>query len=292
MYNLWDNWNILGLVFRLFFEPYKKFQPFNFTAISPYVSRGEHMLRDSDIAKKKITLFAVAVLMSIFSISSVPSFICAAEKVVVIPLFASCKSTENLIPPIRSGQERCTAPTGGTWAWVDCSDAEPPGQDGQLQLGRDWPDPHFTDNGDGTVSDNLTGLVWLQNADCLEKAVAWFDALTFAVALHDGWTEDPEGGDCGLADGSLPGDWRIPTIRELLSIINYNYYNPALSDAAGTAQWTTGSPFVGVEAKNYWTSTNYADGAASAWDVHLKSGDNGVSKKAVPQYAWPVRDGS
>lgn len=247
------------------------------------------MLRDSDIAKKKITQLAAAVLISLFS---VPSSIRAAEKVVVIPLFSSCKSTGDLIPPIRSGQERCTVPTGGTWAWVDCSNADPPGQDGQLQPGRDWPDPHFTDNGDGTVSDKLTGLVWLQNADCLEGPVAWSDALTFAAALHDGWTGDPEGSDCGLADGSSPGDWRIPAIRELLSIIHYNYYNPALSDASGKAQWTTNSPFAGVKAENYWTSTNYANGATFAWDVHLKSGDNGVSNKAVRLYAWPVRDGS
>ncbi len=33
-----------------------------------------------------------------------------------------------------------------------------------------WPAPRFTDNMNGTVVDNLTGLVWLKNADCLERS--------------------------------------------------------------------------------------------------------------------------
>ena len=33
-----------------------------------------------------------------------------------------------------------------------------------IQVGVPWPNPRFTDNGDGTVTDNLTGLIWLKNA--------------------------------------------------------------------------------------------------------------------------------
>lgn len=40
------------------------------------------------------------------------------------------------------------------------------GEDGDLQKGLAWPSPRFTDNGNGTVTDNLTGLIWLKNADC------------------------------------------------------------------------------------------------------------------------------
>ena len=43
-------------------------------------------------------------------------------------------------------------------------------QDGHLQLGVTWPNPRFTKNGDGTVTDNRTGLVWLRNANCLSSA--------------------------------------------------------------------------------------------------------------------------
>jgi len=47
-----------------------------------------------------------------------------------------------------------------------------PGDDGDIQAGVGWPTPRFTDNGDGTVMDNLTGLVWLQDVNCINRLVA------------------------------------------------------------------------------------------------------------------------
>ncbi len=41
------------------------------------------------------------------------------------------------------------------------------GDDGDLQVGVDWPLPRFTDNNNGTVTDNLTGLIWLKNGQHL-----------------------------------------------------------------------------------------------------------------------------
>lgn len=41
-----------------------------------------------------------------------------------------------------------------------------PGDDGALQKGVAWPNPRFTDNNNGTITDNLTGLIWLKNANC------------------------------------------------------------------------------------------------------------------------------
>ena len=40
------------------------------------------------------------------------------------------------------------------------------GDDGDLSRGISWPEPRFIDSGDGTVKDQLTGLIWLKNADC------------------------------------------------------------------------------------------------------------------------------
>ncbi|UCE55232.1 MAG: hypothetical protein JSV31_07260 [Desulfobacterales bacterium] len=51
------------------------------------------------------------------------------------------------------------AKTGQTDSYADCDD-------GDLEKGIVWPVPRFTDNEDGTVTDNLTGLVWLKNANC------------------------------------------------------------------------------------------------------------------------------
>lgn len=50
------------------------------------------------------------------------------------------------------------------------------GDDGDLQRGAIWPNPRFTDNGNGTVTDNLTGLIWLKDANCFGKRF-WADAL-------------------------------------------------------------------------------------------------------------------
>ena len=59
-----------------------------------------------------------------------------------------------------TGQQGCWD-TGGLE--TACSGA---GQDGELQAGVNWPTPRFTDNGDGTVTDNLTGLIWLKLVTC------------------------------------------------------------------------------------------------------------------------------
>jgi hypothetical protein len=65
------------------------------------------------------------------------------------------------------------------------------GQDGDQRRGVKWPYPRFTKNGDGTVTDTLTGLVWLENANCAGGTVTWASAIAFANALADG--------QCGLA---------------------------------------------------------------------------------------------
>ena len=85
------------------------------------------------------------------------------------------------------------------------------------------PNPYFPDNGDGTVSDNLTGLIWLKNANC-------FGQKDWATAMSD--ADNLSNGTCGLTDGSSAGDWRLPNRVELTSLVNSEYYNPALSNAA------------------------------------------------------------
>ena len=60
----------------------------------------------------------------------------------------------------QTGQTKCYDNVGQE---IDCEDT---GQDGDFQAGVEWPVPRFTDNADGTVTDNLTGLIWLKNANC------------------------------------------------------------------------------------------------------------------------------
>jgi hypothetical protein len=128
------------------------------------------------------------------------------------------------------------------------------------------------DNGDGTVADNLTGLIWLKNANCFGES-SWLEALACCNGL--------ENGKCGLSDGSRAGDWRLPNIRELHSLIDYRNHNPALP---------SGHPFTGVQSNVYWSSTVYAASAKIFWTVGMYGGFlSVVGIEGRNADVWPVR---
>lgn len=154
------------------------------------------------------------------------------------------------------------------------------GQDGDLRGGVAWPNPRFTDNGDGTVTDNLTALIWLKDANCFGGRI-WTQALSDANGLASG--------SCGLSDGSAAGDWRLPTINELQSLIHHEYHSPALPDTAGTGQWTEGDPFTDVQNGSYWASTSLAFDPSNAWYAAITTGIRNFYIKTNPFYVWPVR---
>ena len=58
--------------------------------------------------------------------------------------------------------------------------------DGGLQIGVSWPNPRFTDNVDGTVTDNLTGLIWMKDGSCDIGRISWLDAFTAIQDLNAG----------------------------------------------------------------------------------------------------------
>jgi len=163
--------------------------------------------------------------------------------------------------------------TGQTDCWDSVgvvSDCDGTGQDGEYQVGVSL-NPRFTDSGDGTVKDSQTGLTWLKNASCFGSR-DWTAALSDANSLADG--------SCGLTDGSAPGAWRLPNIRELQSLVDYGQYNPAL---------TPGHPFSGVQSDLYWTSTSYENSTDHAWFVTLNAGRVYRDPKADLHYVLPVR---
>jgi hypothetical protein len=156
------------------------------------------------------------------------------------------------------------------------------GEDGDLQKGVTWPSPRFTDNGNGTVSDNLTGLIWLKNANPT-TVNSWENALSYCNGLANG--------TAGLTDGSVAGDWRLPHVKELQSLVDYGRYTPALSNTAGTGQWTEGNPFSDVLSDQYWSSTTGSSGTSSAWCVNMDSGEVRSYTKGNSYFIWPVRGG-
>ena len=98
-------------------------------------------------------------------------------------------------------------------------------------------------------------------------------------------------GTCGLSDGSVAGNWRLPSVNELQSLVDYEYYSPALSNGAGTAQWTEGDVFACVRSSFYWSSTALAGKPSRAWVVNLYDGYVLNDGKVYTYYVWPVRSG-
>ena len=155
------------------------------------------------------------------------------------------------------------------WGEIDCAGT---GQDGDLQKGAEWPDPRFTDNLDGTVTDHLTGLIWLKDANCFGERT-WAEALSDCNGLADT--------ACGLSDGSRAGAWRLPNVKELLSLIDYESVFPALPP---------GHLFTNVEV-TYWSSTNNVNFNYIAWYVSLLSGSMNYDSKTDVYFVLPVRGG-
>ena len=149
------------------------------------------------------------------------------------------------------------------------------GDDGDLERGVEKPPlkDRFTDNGDGTVTDNLTGLIWLKNADCFGSRT-WHEALSDSNGLSSG--------ECGLTDGSNVGDWRLPNRFELESLLDLNNWMPAI---------VFPSPFQLVQWYPYWTSTNRA-GTDYSWCINLDSGEIDATPRSHYWYVWPVRCGN
>lgn len=151
--------------------------------------------------------------------------------------------------------------TGQTTRWLE-------GDDGDLRIGLPWPDPRFTDKFDGTVIDNLTGLIWTKSANLYGYTSSFSHALTF----------------CSSCDEGGYTDWRLPNVRELQSIIDYGqvqYSKPILPD---------GHPFTGFGVGDqwyFWSSTSHGDNTA-----YCISFENGFMWDGSAGNVWCVRGGN
>jgi hypothetical protein len=139
------------------------------------------------------------------------------------------------------------------------------------------PNPRFIDNDDGTVSDNLTNLVWLRNANC-------FGAQTLDNATLD--AAGLKSGECGLTDDSVEGDWRLPTFEELSGLkADSHTRNPNYLSGS----WIiAGTPFLSVQPNYYWSTTNCSL-TGLAWFRAVGFYSACTIATYDDQYAWPVR---
>ena len=112
----------------------------------------------------------------------------------------------------------------------------------------------WCDQNNGTVKDMTTGLVWLKDAGCMGY-MDWYSAIEHPIT-------NLRSGDCSgtLTDGSVWGDWRLPTNSELVGItvgdehirssqmyfftnVQSDYYwssttAPSIPPARGPCTWT------------------------------------------------------
>ncbi len=109
----------------------------------------------------------------------------------------------------------------------------------------------------------------------------WETATKMVDKLQDG--------RCELDDGSVPGDWRLPTKEEWEQMVDQNYERPALSNETGTEQWTENHIFMKVKTDYYWSSTPVKSNASLAWYMILSVGSTGFVGKTNNFYVWPVR---
>jgi hypothetical protein len=143
----------------------------------------------------------------------------------------------------------------------------------------------FTDNGDLTITDNLTGLMWSKNANAT-GVMSWYDAIDYTNSLYLGGESCEV--ECGAINPLCIGDWRLPNIRELSSLIDYSTVNPALP---------LNHPFINVrlsgETIRYWTSTTTMPSngyTGFAWSLEFGAGTTSQhNDKVLLRYVWAVR---
>ncbi len=157
--------------------------------------------------------------------------------------------------------------TGQTTCWNTAGSVIPcagTGHDGDVQAGAPLA---YVDNGDGTITDTNTGLMWekLSNDGSIhdkDTTYNWADA--FAIKVAD------------LNSGSFAGyaDWRVPNAKELQSIVNYQNVSPAVSVAFnnGCAPACTVTTCSCTVSGNYWSSSTYAFNPQGAWFVGFGDG--------------------
>ncbi|MFH1242584.1 MAG: DUF1566 domain-containing protein [Pseudomonadota bacterium] len=104
----------------------------------------------------------------------------------------------------------------------------------------------FVNNGNGTVTDKITGLVWQQGDGHNDgEGRTWEEALAFCQTL------------------SLGGhtDWRLPNVRELESLTDVNRFILPSID-----------PLFDCRSSYYWSSTTHAEDMDQAWEVYFGYG--------------------
>lgn len=122
----------------------------------------------------------------------------------------------------------------------------------------------YQDNGDGTVSDQKTALIWQQKDD--GELRTWDEANNY----------------CEDLELTGQGDWRLPNKEELLSIVDYKRVNPTIDM----------DYFPSTKSSFYWSSSdyNYPYNQTAAWSIAFGYSDiYGSISYSVEKRNWPLK---
>jgi hypothetical protein len=140
------------------------------------------------------------------------------------------------------------------------------------------PDSQLIDNNDNTVTDLKTGLMWKK---CLEGVsgnlcdTGSLDYFTWQQALEQPGVVNAASGFAGHTD------WRLPNIRELISIVEEQCYNPAINL----------NRFPNAPSSSVWSGSPYAHYPGYAWYVNFNYGDSDSYDRGSGQFVRLVRGG-
>jgi len=135
----------------------------------------------------------------------------------------------------------------------------------------------FQDHGDGTVSDLQTGLMWTKNANLLPEPITLYEALHHIE---------------GMNEGRYPNynytDWRLPTLDELQTLVDYRRYAKK-----GYGLLYKNHPFDNVEFLNFYDRSQHPHLTDSEyrWFIFAYCTLVGRNAKLCHGYLWPVRGG-
>lgn len=227
---------------------------------------------------------------------------CQAERAKAAGTYASCQQQAQAklqttgfdFTKFEAAASKCRVKYAGTWAKLQAKAG---------LKGSSCAAARFVANGDGTVTDNLTGLVWEQkaNLDDTPNLADRHDADNVYTWCVDG-NSDFNCDNAGAADGTaytdflrslnsecLGGqcDWRLPTRDELQTILA----DPFSGSACPTPSCIDAT-FGPTQAGFYWSATSQASTPANTWYVTFLGGSvGGISKTSKTVYVRGVRGG-
>jgi hypothetical protein len=129
------------------------------------------------------------------------------------------------------------------------------------------PDSQLTDNDDGTITDTATGLMWKK---CMEGLTGDF-CETGAAATFTWQTALQRPGVVNNTGGGFAGktDWRLPNIKELVSIVEEKCYDPAINLTR----------FPNTPSSVVWSGSPNANNSDGAWHVAFYYGNSGYRNR-------------